>query len=172
MLPETSYSNKNEGDISSPAAIRAETASENRHTCKIPTTDLPRLSGGYLGSIAVPVSKIKENARNNEFDLSLISKQVSPGDRAGSPIQDCTAGNHAQVFEADCPRSDELFVISLFDLGDVELLHLEHHLKGSLISLGFMVGEQFIQFSGNDLPGQAVFVFQPAALLSLFISAL
>jgi hypothetical protein len=77
----------------------------------------------------------------------------------------------AQVCQ-NAPRSNELSIIGLFDFRYVELLHLKHRLKSPLRFFGFVIAQQFVQLCGNDLPGKTEFVFQPSALLSLFISAL
>ena len=51
---------------------------------------------------------------------------------------------------------------------DIELLHLQHGLKGSL---GFC-GVRISQDLGHNLPGEAKLILQPAALLRLRIAAL
>lgn len=45
-----------------------------------------------------------------------------------------------------------------FQFGDVEFFHLEHGLQR------FRVPEQFRETRRDDLPGEAEFVFEPAAL--------
>ena len=55
---------------------------------------------------------------------------------------------------------------------DVELLHLQHGLKGPLGFCGVGIGEQLRQDLGDNLPGEAKLVLQPAALLRLRIAAL
>jgi hypothetical protein len=45
-----------------------------------------------------------------------------------------------------------------FQFGDVEFFHLEHGLQR------FRVPEQFGKAGGDDLPGEAELVFEPAAL--------
>ena len=59
-----------------------------------------------------------------------------------------------------------------FQLADVELLHLHHGLKGSLGFFGIGVVEQLRQDLGDNLPGEAKLILQPAALLRLRIAAL
>lgn len=55
--------------------------------------------------------------------------------------------------------------------GDVELLHLQHGLHGALVTGGGVVLEELGHEAGDDLPGEAEFVLQPAALLARRVAA-
>jgi hypothetical protein len=55
---------------------------------------------------------------------------------------------------------------------DIELLHLQHGLKGSLGFCGVRIIKQLSQDLGHNLPGEAKLILQPAALLRLRIAAL
>ncbi len=46
---------------------------------------------------------------------------------------------------------------------DVDLVHLHHGLHHARRLAGIRAAQQLAQYAGNDLPGQAVFVLQPAA---------
>src|SRR5919106_1223499 len=45
---------------------------------------------------------------------------------------------------------------------DVEFAHLQHRLHGSLRLLGARVREDLVEAGRGDLPGEAVFVLEPA----------
>src|SRR5688572_13025070 len=55
--------------------------------------------------------------------------------------------------------------------GDVELLHFQHGLHRTLCPRRFLILEQLVHHAGDDLPGKAVAVLQPAAHLGLRIAA-
>jgi len=60
-----------------------------------------------------------------------------------------------------------LLRVSLVQCFDVDLLHFEHGFHDPFRFLGIWLTEQLTQPGGNDLPGQTIFVFQPAALTFL-----
>jgi hypothetical protein len=61
--------------------------------------------------------------------------------------------------------------VRLLKLRDVELFHAEHGLHGPLGFGRGVVGDEFQEKAGDDLPGEAEFVFQPTALLGVFVAA-
>src|SRR5437660_11808739 len=65
-------------------------------------------------------------------------------------------------------RTDRTFadlsaVVRLLQGVDVELLHPQHRLHGRVGLLRILVSQHLAQGGGNDLPGQAVLVLEPAA---------
>src|SRR5438876_1565899 len=61
------------------------------------------------------------------------------------------------------PSRDGAAPVSLFECGDVELLHLEHRLHGGFRVAGLGVAQHLAEHLRNDLPRNAESVLQPAA---------
>jgi len=51
-----------------------------------------------------------------------------------------------------------------FDVGDDDLLHLQHGLHGAIGLLAIGIADVTEQNLGHDLPGQAEFILEPSAL--------
>ena len=56
-----------------------------------------------------------------------------------------------------------MLLVGLFQFLDVDLVHLKHGLHDALGFLRVFVAQHFTKSGGDDLPGEAVFVFEPAA---------
>src|SRR6185436_11516498 len=62
-------------------------------------------------------------------------------------------------------RPGSLALECLLQRGEIELLHLEHRLRGALGLLAVLAGDHLVQRARHDLPRHAVLVLHPAALL-------
>jgi hypothetical protein len=51
----------------------------------------------------------------------------------------------------------------VLELGDIDLVHLQHGLHGAFGFFGILVAQEFTEGGGDDLPGEAEFIFHPAA---------
>lgn len=60
-------------------------------------------------------------------------------------------------------------VISPLQAGDIDFVHLQDGLHDALRFFGILLLQHLAESGGDDLPGEAVFVFQPAAVI--FFSA-
>src|SRR6185312_6695147 len=68
-------------------------------------------------------------------------------------------------------RGRLLTFVGLTELGDVELLHLEHRLHRPPRLLGVAVHDEPGELDGRDLPRETEAVLEPAALLRLLVAA-
>lgn len=69
-----------------------------------------------------------------------------------------------RIVQRDTPVV-RLAFIRLVQLGEIELFHFEERLRHTRDLLGTAVAHHFIHLGRNDLPGNAEFILEPAALL-------
>jgi len=75
------------------------------------------------------------------------------------------------AFGAFASRALLCAVVGALQGGDIELFHAHHGLERALGGCGSWVVEQGGQHPGDDLPGEAELIFDPAALLGAGIAA-
>src|SRR6266487_784920 len=109
----------------------------------------PRTGAGSRGS----AHAVRETATNS------APKRASDTDRMGHHPFDGDERREALILRA---------VEGLLQALDVDLLHLQHRLHGRIRLLGILVAHQFAEDGGNDLPGHAILVLEPTALLVCF----
>jgi hypothetical protein len=74
------------------------------------------------------------------------------------------AKNPLRIFRRDTPVA-RLALIRLAQLHEIELFHFEERQGHTRDLIGAAVAHHFIHLGGNDLPGNAEFILEPAALL-------
>ena len=81
----------------------------------------------------------------------------------GSPAKGARAGYAAAKSKAAESVRSTLAWSSLLQAFYIDFGHLKHGLHGALGFFGIFVAESFAESGGDDLPGEAEFVFEPAA---------
>src|SRR5262245_39393072 len=91
-----------------------------------------------------------------------------PGDRLASARERCSGGRPRIKARAWRSSAGKGFL----QLGDVDLLHLQHRLHDPVGLLAVGIARHLGHEGGDDLPGEAILVLEPAALLSVRVAAL
>src|SRR6476659_2087011 len=127
-------------------AVRANIDISHLCLAKVPDEELRRLKGKAI------------HVHSSECDGKRHGDL--PADAAGwAALVGC-------VGTSRCP----LPLIRVLQPGNVQLLHSHHRLHGPLGFRGSVVGDEREEDAGDDLPGEAILVLQPAALLGVFVT--